>query len=106
MDGRMVSAADLHKAADPVMMDSMHGEQDAWLKQVVGACRQKGHVQTLGGRRRYLRDIAARVRDKSAAAERQAVNTVCQVLYLSLAIPMRFLSITACMLHCRGQHLD
>ena len=55
------------------------GLQDAWLRQTVETCRQAGYVQTLGGRRRYLPDIAARARTDSAAAERQAVNTVCQV---------------------------
>ncbi|KAK9789551.1 hypothetical protein WJX73_010627 [Symbiochloris irregularis] len=51
---------------------------DAWLQKVRESCRQLGYVQTLNGRRRYLPHISGGPRGDAKAAERQAVNTVCQ----------------------------
>ncbi|CAD7699534.1 unnamed protein product [Ostreobium quekettii] len=51
---------------------------DAWLRRVVEDCRRTGFVQTIGGRRRYLPDVAERNGGKRGRAERQAVNTLCQ----------------------------
>lgn len=55
---------------------------DAWLREVVRGCRETEFVETLMRRRRYLPHINApgpRAAHARARAERQAVNTVCQV---------------------------
>lgn len=51
-----------------------------WAEGVVAQCRRTGYVETLFGRRRWLPNINARNWGRRAAAERQAVNTVCQVV--------------------------
>lgn len=55
---------------------------DKWMQEVVVECRQRGYVQTLSGRKRFLPEISQRGGKggsaRAAAAERQAVNTVCQ----------------------------
>lgn len=51
-----------------------------WAAGVVEKCAQEGYVETIAGRRRYLPDIRSRDRGKRSRAERQAVNTVCQVM--------------------------
>ncbi|KAK3250240.1 hypothetical protein CYMTET_40375 [Cymbomonas tetramitiformis] len=61
----------------------MFPKVDEWLKRVVKDCRERRppHIVTLGGRRRYLKDIALTGPQHSsarAAAERQAVNSMCQ----------------------------
>lgn len=53
--------------------------QGAWTRQVQDTCAQQGFVQTLGGRRRYIRNIFSTDRQARSSAKRQAVNTVCQV---------------------------
>ena len=55
---------------------------DAWLREVVRGCRETEFVETLMRRRRYLPHINApgpRAAHARSRAERQAVNTVCQV---------------------------
>jgi DNA polymerase I-like protein with 3'-5' exonuclease and polymerase domains len=53
--------------------------QDAWIRRVVEDCRRDRFVRTLGGRRRYLPDIAeAADRGRRARAERQAINSTVQ----------------------------
>jgi DNA polymerase-1 len=49
-----------------------------FLDETIEAARQRGHVTTLRGRRRYLPDLASRNRVLRNAAERMAVNTVIQ----------------------------
>lgn len=52
------------------------------LQDVVTGCRDNTWVTTLAGRRRYLSHIHEHGKGDSnarARAERQAVNTVCQV---------------------------
>eukprot|EP00241_Pyramimonas_parkeae_P006735 CAMPEP_0114260642 /NCGR_PEP_ID=MMETSP0058-20121206/20615_1 /TAXON_ID=36894 /ORGANISM="Pyramimonas parkeae, CCMP726" /LENGTH=322 /DNA_ID=CAMNT_0001375929 /DNA_START=9 /DNA_END=977 /DNA_ORIENTATION=- len=56
---------------------------DGWLKRVVQECaeRRPPHVLTLLGRRRYLNDVKLDPKthfQRVAAAQRRAVNTVCQ----------------------------
>jgi hypothetical protein len=52
---------------------------DVWrLQSVISGCKEVTWVTTLAGRRRPLLHIHEAGR-KSAQAERQAVNTVCQV---------------------------
>jgi hypothetical protein len=54
--------------------------QDAWLTAAVRECKARPTrcIQTLGGRRRYLPDIAHADAARRARAERQAVNSICQ----------------------------
>ncbi len=54
--------------------------QDAWLTAAVRECKARPTrcIQTLGGRRRYLPDIAHADASRRARAERQAVNSICQ----------------------------
>jgi DNA polymerase I-like protein with 3'-5' exonuclease and polymerase domains len=49
-----------------------------WIDSTQRACQSKGYVTTLCGRRRYLDHINNGGRQR-AKAERQAVNSVCQV---------------------------
>jgi DNA polymerase-1 len=49
-----------------------------FLDETVQLARERGFVQTLLGRRRYLPDLASRNRVLRNAAERMAVNTVIQ----------------------------
>eukprot|EP01018_Ginkgo_biloba_P001647 Gb_33083 [translate_table: standard] len=55
----------------------------SWLHQAVERCRQKGYIQTLSGRKRFLGKINFGNRGEQAKAERQAVNSICQVLNVS-----------------------
>ncbi|XP_021301541.1 helicase and polymerase-containing protein TEBICHI isoform X4 [Sorghum bicolor] len=50
----------------------------SWLHEVVLSCRQKGYVETLLGRRRFLTKITAGNSKEKAKAQRQAVNSICQ----------------------------
>ena len=50
----------------------------AYLLEVVRRCQKDGHVTTLGGRRRYLPKINCSSMGPRGAAQRQAVNTICQ----------------------------
>ena len=50
----------------------------AYMEQTVESCKENGYVQTLLGRRRYLRDINSRNRNIRSAAERNAINSPIQ----------------------------
>ncbi|RCV18574.1 hypothetical protein SETIT_3G311900v2 [Setaria italica] len=50
----------------------------SWLHEAVASCRQKGYVETLMGRRRFLTKIMAGNGKEKAKAQRQAVNSICQ----------------------------
>ncbi len=50
----------------------------AFIDETIEHARERGFVQTLMGRRRYLGDLASRNRTLRQAAERMAVNTVIQ----------------------------
>ena len=50
----------------------------AFIDESIECARERGFVQTLLGRRRYLGDLASRNRTLRQAAERMAVNTVIQ----------------------------
>ncbi|CAM0949659.1 unnamed protein product [Alopecurus aequalis] len=50
----------------------------SWLQEAVASCRQKGYVETLMGRRRFLSKITAGNSREKAKAQRQAVNSICQ----------------------------
>ena len=49
-----------------------------YMDETVEFCREHGYVQTLNGRRRYLKDIDSRNRPIRAAAERNAINSPIQ----------------------------
>ncbi|GIW23914.1 DNA polymerase I [Meiothermus sp.] len=46
----------------------------AWIERVLDEARQKGYVETLFGRRRFVADLDARIRSVREAAERMAFN--------------------------------
>ncbi len=46
----------------------------AWIEAVLAEAREKGYVQTLFGRRRFVADLDSRVRSVREAAERMAFN--------------------------------
>jgi DNA polymerase-1 len=46
----------------------------AWIEQVLADARQKGYVETMFGRRRFVADLDARIRSVREAAERMAFN--------------------------------
>lgn len=50
----------------------------SWVQEAVAFCRQKGYVQTLKGRKRFLSKIKLGNDKEKSKAERQAVNSVCQ----------------------------
>lgn len=49
-----------------------------WMKKVVDLCRANGYITTLHNRRRWLPDINSENPGARAAAERAAINTICQ----------------------------
>jgi DNA polymerase-1 len=49
-----------------------------YIETTIRFARQNGYVQTMTGRRRYLRDINSRSRNAAAAAERLAMNSPIQ----------------------------
>ena len=49
-----------------------------YLRQTVDTCREKGYVQTMLGRKRYLESITGTNPHARAQAERQTVNTAVQ----------------------------
>jgi len=61
-----------------------HRALEAFADGAIARCRTDGHVTTLLGRRRRILDITSVDEKKRRAAERQAVNTVCQRPPLSL----------------------
>ncbi|KNA12473.1 hypothetical protein SOVF_125610 [Spinacia oleracea] len=50
----------------------------SWLHEAVAFCRQRGYVQTLKGRKRFLSKIQFGDGKEKAKAQRQAVNSICQ----------------------------
>jgi DNA polymerase I-like protein with 3'-5' exonuclease and polymerase domains len=50
-----------------------------FLIKTVESCRKKGYVETIAGRRRYFPEINSANTTQRRAAERCAVNTICQV---------------------------
>ncbi len=49
-----------------------------YMDETIAFCRENGYVQTMLGRRRYLKDINSRNRAIRAAAERNAINSPIQ----------------------------
>ena len=49
-----------------------------YMDSTIEFCREKGYVQTITGRRRYLRDINSRNQTLRSAAERNAINSPIQ----------------------------
>jgi len=49
-----------------------------FIQSVIESCRLNGYVSTLSGRKNYFPDIHSNILSDRNAAERQAVNTVCQ----------------------------
>ncbi|CAK9182716.1 unnamed protein product [Ilex paraguariensis] len=50
----------------------------SWLEDAVTFCRQKGYVETLKGRKRFLAKIKFGNSKEKSKAQRQAVNSICQ----------------------------
>jgi len=50
----------------------------AYMEQIVATCRTTGYVETMTGRRRWIRDITSANGTVRAAAERTAINTPIQ----------------------------
>ncbi|KAF6176329.1 hypothetical protein GIB67_011118 [Kingdonia uniflora] len=50
----------------------------SWLHAAVGSCRQKGYIETLMGRKRFLSKIKFGDNKEKGKAQRQAVNSICQ----------------------------
>ncbi|KAJ4950046.1 hypothetical protein NE237_026878 [Protea cynaroides] len=50
----------------------------SWLDEAVATCHQKGYVETLKGRKRFLSKIKFGSKKEKSKAERQAVNSICQ----------------------------
>ncbi|KAF1858617.1 hypothetical protein Lal_00044650 [Lupinus albus] len=50
----------------------------SWLLEVVASCRNKGYVETLKGRKRFLSKIKLGNSTEKSKAQRQAVNSICQ----------------------------
>jgi DNA polymerase-1 len=50
----------------------------AYMEQIVATCRTTGYVETMTGRRRWIRDITSANGTVRSAAERTAINTPIQ----------------------------
>ncbi|CAM8913302.1 unnamed protein product [Rhodiola kirilowii] len=50
----------------------------SWLSDAVALCRQKGYIETLNGRKRFLSKIKLGNSTERSKAQRQAVNSICQ----------------------------
>ncbi|KFK29884.1 hypothetical protein AALP_AA7G191500 [Arabis alpina] len=50
----------------------------SWLNETVSFCQEKGYIQTLNGRRRFLSKIKFGNAKEKSKAQRQAVNSMCQ----------------------------
>ncbi|MCB1096964.1 MAG: DNA polymerase I, partial [Verrucomicrobiae bacterium] len=50
----------------------------SFMERVVRECRQNGYVETITGRRRYMRDINSSNNSVRSAAEREAINSPIQ----------------------------
>ncbi|XVF48493.1 hypothetical protein PTKIN_Ptkin03bG0194900 [Pterospermum kingtungense] len=50
----------------------------SWLREAILSCRQKGYIETLKGRKRFLSKIKFGNNEEKSKAQRQAVNSICQ----------------------------
>ncbi|KAH0649369.1 hypothetical protein KY285_034618 [Solanum tuberosum] len=50
----------------------------SWLQEAVTSCREKGYIETLKGRKRFLAKINFGNSKEKSKAQRQAVNSICQ----------------------------
>ncbi|CAM8919656.1 unnamed protein product [Rhodiola kirilowii] len=50
----------------------------SWLSDAVALCRQKGYIETLNGRKRFLSKIKLGNSTERSKAQRQAINSICQ----------------------------
>ncbi|KAL1210307.1 Helicase and polymerase-containing protein TEBICHI [Cardamine amara subsp. amara] len=50
----------------------------SWLNETITFCQEKGYIQTLNGRRRFLSKIKFGNAKEKSKAQRQAVNSMCQ----------------------------
>lgn len=50
----------------------------SWLREAIASCRQKGYIETLKGRKRFLSKIKFGNSKERSKAQRQAVNSICQ----------------------------
>jgi len=50
----------------------------AFMQRTIASCREKGYVETMTGRRRYIRDIQSANQTTRNAAERMAINAPLQ----------------------------
>ncbi|CAH9127303.1 unnamed protein product [Cuscuta epithymum] len=50
----------------------------SWLQEAVSFCQEKGYVETLNGRKRFLSKIKVGDNKEKSKAQRQAVNSICQ----------------------------
>ncbi|KAJ6373044.1 hypothetical protein OIU76_027389 [Salix suchowensis] len=50
----------------------------SWLHEAVASCREKGYVETIKGRKRFLSKIKFGNSEEKSKAQRQAVNSICQ----------------------------
>ncbi|KAH9634519.1 hypothetical protein HF086_016607 [Spodoptera exigua] len=76
--GQLLDVTEMEAA---VFMDSFYKTYPAvkaLTQSIVEECRQRGYIETLTRRRRYLPDINSNSGTKRSAAERQAVNTTIQ----------------------------
>ncbi|XVF35495.1 hypothetical protein REPUB_Repub18cG0150400 [Reevesia pubescens] len=51
---------------------------ESWLHEAILSCRQKGYIETLKGRKRFLSKIKCGNSKEKSKAQRQAVNSICQ----------------------------
>ncbi|XP_035438786.2 DNA polymerase theta [Spodoptera frugiperda] len=76
--GQLLDVTEMEAA---VFMDSFYKTYPAvkaCTQSIIEECRQRGYIETLTRRRRYLPDINSHSGTKRSAAERQAVNTTIQ----------------------------
>ncbi|KAF9814110.1 hypothetical protein SFRURICE_000105 [Spodoptera frugiperda] len=76
--GQLLDVTEMEAA---VFMDSFYKTYPAvkaCTQSIIEECRERGYIETLTRRRRYLPDINSQSGAKRSAAERQAVNTTIQ----------------------------
>lgn len=71
-----IASADA-KATIDAYFERYHGVR-AFIHESIEGARERGYVETLFGRRRYLPDLGSRNRTLRQAAERMAVNSIIQ----------------------------
>ena len=69
----------------------------SWMSRVKASARECGYVLTLNGRRRYIDNIKSTHHNERAYAERQAVNSIVQVILLVIYIHCLIVSLTTYM---------